>query len=157
MWDAYDTAWRIEDERGGVREPNRTLIVQGAFAVRGVEITPEQAEEWWRGAWVAVRYLATQLFPDTIDVLRELHERGIRIGINSNRPCTGDMMRPDFEDFGIVDYIDAVVCSGDTGFVKPHPSTFERIIADLDVRPRPHDDGRRLLRSATAPPRRRWA
>jgi HAD superfamily hydrolase (TIGR01509 family) len=135
LWDAYETAWRLEDIRGGVREPDRALIVQGALAGREVFLSLDQAEQWWRTAWVPVRHLGVELYPDTIDVLRELHERGLRIAINSNRPCTGDMMRPDFDDFGMTPYIDVAVCSGDTGFVKPHPSTFELVIEKLGVDP----------------------
>jgi putative hydrolase of the HAD superfamily len=135
LWEAYETAWQIEDARGGVREPDRAFIVQGALALRDVALSREQGEEWWRTAWVPVRYLGVQLYPDTLDVLRELHERGLRIAINSNRPCTGEMMAPDFMDFGMAGYIDAAVCSGDTGFVKPHPSTFELAMERLGRQP----------------------
>jgi putative hydrolase of the HAD superfamily len=45
------------------------------------------------------------------------------------------MFQRDLEDFGLASYVDAVVCSGDTGFYKPHPSTFERVLALLDVPP----------------------
>ena len=36
-------------------------------------------------------------------------------------------------DFRVAQYVDAVVCSGDTGFVKPHPSTFSLVASQLDV------------------------
>jgi putative hydrolase of the HAD superfamily len=76
-----------------------------------------------------------ELYPDALDVLRALRARGVLIGINSNRPCSTAMMMRDLADFGIAPYVDAAVCSGETGYVKPHPSTFERVIADLGVAP----------------------
>jgi putative hydrolase of the HAD superfamily len=45
------------------------------------------------------------------------------------------MMMRDLDDVGIAPHVDAGVCSGETGFLKPHPSTFERIMADLGVAP----------------------
>lgn len=68
-------------------------------------------------------------------MLRALRARGVQIGINSNRPCTTAMMIRDLDDMGLARYVDAAVCSGETGYLKPHPTTFERVIADLGVAP----------------------
>jgi HAD superfamily hydrolase (TIGR01509 family) len=133
VWDAYEQAWKIEVERGTLRETSIAFLAQGAFAVRGVELTPEHAAEYHRESWVGVRRFGVELYPDTLDVLREVKARGLRIGINSNRPCTTAMMMADLADMGIAPYVDEAVCSGETGFIKPHPSTFESVVADLGV------------------------
>ena len=135
VWDAGEQNWQIEVERGTFREVPIPFLARGAFAVRGVELTPQQAEEFHRESWVGVRRFGVELYPDTLDVLRELKARGVLIGINSNRPCSTAIMMADLEDMGIAPYVDAGVCSGETGYLKPHPSTFERVIADLGVAP----------------------
>ena len=135
VWEAYDQAWQIEVGRGTLREPSLPILARGAFAARGIEISAEQADAFWRESWIGVRRFGVALYPDTIDVLRALRERGVRIGINSNRPCTTAMMMADLVDMGIAPYVDAAVCSGETGYLKPHPSTFERVIAGLGVAP----------------------
>jgi HAD superfamily hydrolase (TIGR01509 family) len=135
VWDAYDQAWRIEVERGTLRDPSIAFLARGAFGVRGIELTEEQADAFHRESWVGVRRFGVELYPDTLDVLRELRARGVLVGINSNRPCSTAMMMADLADMGIAPYVDAGVCSGETGYLKPHPSTFERVIADLGVAP----------------------
>lgn len=135
VWDAYDQAWRLEVERGTLRDPSIAFLARGAFAVRGIELTLEQADEFHRESWVGVRRFGVELYPDTLDVLRELKARGVLIGIDSNRPCSTEIMMRDLQDMGIAPYVDAGVCSGETGFLKPHRSTFDRVIADLGVAP----------------------
>ncbi len=133
VWDAYDSAWRIANERGSLREPSIAFLARGAFAVRGIELTAGAAEAFHRESWIGVRRFGVELYPDAIDVLRELRSRGVLIGINSNRPCSTAMMMADLADMGIAPYVDAGVCSGETGYLKPHRSTFERVIEDLGV------------------------
>jgi len=136
VWEAYDQAWQIEVGRGTLREPALPILARGAFAARGIAISAEQADAFWRESWIGVRRFGVALYPDTIDVLRALRERGLLIGVNSNRPCTTAMMTADLADMGLAPYVDAGVASGETGFLKPDPSTFERVLADLGVAPR---------------------
>jgi HAD superfamily hydrolase (TIGR01509 family) len=133
IWQAYETAARIERERGTHVDPSIPFLTCGAMAVRGIDITEEQAEEWWRTAYLPVRMFNWQLYPDSLDVLREVRAMGMRVGVNTNRPFTTEMFTPDLEDYGVARLVDAVVCSGDTGYYKPHPSTFERVLAALGV------------------------
>jgi len=136
VWEAYDAAWRIEVGGGTFHDPSIPYLISIALAVRGVEIAPELAEGFWRESWIGSRRFGVELYPDAIDVLRSLRERDVRIGINSNRPCTTAMMMADLDDMGIAPYVDAAVSSGETGYLKPHPSTFEAVIADLSIAPR---------------------
>lgn len=133
IWRAYETACDIEQERHTYREPSLPYIIRGALAESGVTIDDPQAEAWWRAAWIPVRNFGFQLYPDVLDVLAELRSMDVRIGINTNRPCTAEMLWPDLHDLGIGRFIDAAVCSGDTGFVKPHRSTFDLIGERLDI------------------------
>lgn len=133
IWTANMAAWDVERERGSLREIDVAFIARGALAARGIEINAAQSQEWLLAAWIPVRHFGVQLYPDVLDVLRELKELGLKVGVNTNRPCTAEMFAPDLEDFGLAPYVDAAVCSGDTGFQKPHRSTFELILERLAV------------------------
>jgi len=133
IWDAFGAADALERERGSLRELDLSALIRGLLARWRIAITAEEAEAWHRAAWVPVRLFGVQLYPDAVDVLRELHGMGMRVGINTNRPCTAEMFEEDLADFGLAPYVNAVVCSGDTGFVKPHASTFELVLRRLGV------------------------
>jgi HAD superfamily hydrolase (TIGR01509 family) len=133
VWDAYAVADEVERERGSQREPSLPFIIRGALASHDVEISDDQAAAWWRAAWTSEREFGNQLYPDTLDVLRELRALGLAIGVNSTRPCTGEMHQAGLRDMGLAPYIDAVVCSGDTGRKKPHRSTFDLVLGRLGV------------------------
>jgi HAD superfamily hydrolase (TIGR01509 family) len=135
VWDAFQQAWDHEFQRGTHHEPSVPFLVRGALAVRGLEVTPEFAEEWHVHGWLGSKRFGVELYPDALDVLRALRSRGVLIGINSNRPCTTAMMMRDLAEFDIALLVDAAVSSGETGFQKPHPSTFEYIIEALGVGP----------------------
>lgn len=135
IWSAMEEAYAAGIERGTYREPSMPFLWQGALAQHDIEVSDWQAEQLWRTGWMPARQFGLQLYPDAIDVLRELKARGFRIGVCSNRPCTEDMLRPDLADFGLARYVDAVTCSGDTGYFKPHRAPFERVLASLRVEP----------------------
>lgn len=135
VWLVYEAAWQVQWRRRTYREPSLPSLITGALAARGVDISDEQARAWWRAAWVSERHFGVQLYPDVLDVLRELKQAGLLVGINTNRPCTWDMHLPGLHDMGIASYVDAGVCSGDTGYLKPHPSTFKLVLEKLAVAP----------------------
>jgi putative hydrolase of the HAD superfamily len=135
IWDAYEVAWRLEMERKRYHEPSLPFLIRGAMAVRGIELTEEQAERWWSAAWIGAAHFGLQLYPDTLDVLAALRAAGMAVGVNTNRPCTADMFLRDAEAFGLARYVDEAVCSGDTGYLKPHPSTFALILERLALPP----------------------
>jgi HAD superfamily hydrolase (TIGR01509 family) len=134
IWSAYLLAWR-RTERGKHRDPSLPVLVRAGLAEHGVEISEAQAVQWWRASWIHVRHFGVQLYPDAIDVVAAVRSMGMLTAINTNRPCTHNMLQPDLPYFGLDGMFDAIVCSGDTGFVKPHPSTFELVLEKLDVRP----------------------
>lgn len=133
VWDAYEVADEVERGRERPREPSLPFIIRGALASHGLEISDQQADAWWRAAWISEREFGVQLYPDALDVLPELRALGVAIGVNSTRPCTGEMLLPGLRDMGLAPYVDAVVCSGDTGYKKPHRSTFEQVLGKLAV------------------------
>lgn len=87
-------------------------------------------------------------FDDTLTVLRQLKNSGYKIGLITNAMQPMWMRDIELQAFGILDYLDARVTSGDVGFMKPHPFIFWRILEQLAVQPqealfvgdRPADD-----------------
>ncbi len=133
IWERYMLADRAEWAAGSCAEPNLPEFIRSTLASHGAAITPVQAEEWWRTAWIPVRDFGVQLYHDVPEVLAKLHERGIAIALNSTRPCTGEMLQRDIDDFALTAYVSAAVCSGDTGLRKPHRSTFDLALSKLGV------------------------
>jgi putative hydrolase of the HAD superfamily len=71
---------------------------------------------------------------ETLDVLRDLRERGLRLGIVSNVTLRADLMRQDLDRLGIGPLMDGTAFSSDVGVRKPDPrifqATLERVAAD---------------------------
>ncbi|MDN0196497.1 HAD-IA family hydrolase [Streptomyces sp. S.PNR 29] len=72
-------------------------------------------------------------YPDAVEVLRTLRERGIAVGVVSN---IGWDLRPVFREHGLDEYVDAYVLSYEHGIRKPDPRLFATACADLGVDPR---------------------
>src|SRR5437868_3591979 len=76
--------------------------------------------------------------PETVDgareVLRELRERGLRVGLISNTGRTpGSVLREVLARLGLADSIDAMVFSNEHGECKQKASIFESLRAQLGV------------------------
>ncbi|WP_369269435.1 HAD family hydrolase [Streptomyces sp. R11] len=72
-------------------------------------------------------------YPDAVDVLRALRERGVGVGVVSN---IGWDLRPVFREHGLDPYVDTYVLSYEHGIQKPDPRLFEAACAALDADPR---------------------
>ncbi|MFI1354229.1 HAD family hydrolase [Streptomyces sp. NPDC020898] len=71
-------------------------------------------------------------YPDAVEVLRGLRERGISVGVVSN---IGWDLRPIFRAHGVDPYVDAYVLSYEHGIQKPDPRLFKVACDDLAVAP----------------------
>jgi HAD superfamily hydrolase (TIGR01509 family) len=69
-------------------------------------------------------------YPDTADVLKDLHRQGIKTAVVSNIAFD---VRPAFEAIGVADSLDEVVLSYEVGAVKPDAAIFETALARLGV------------------------
>lgn len=72
-------------------------------------------------------------YPDAVDVLRTLRERGIPVGVVSN---IGWDLRPVFREHGLDAYVDTYVLSYEHGIQKPDPRLFATAIEALGADPR---------------------
>lgn len=74
-------------------------------------------------------------YPDAIPVLTELRQRGYKIGLVTNSFHPMWMRDVELRAYDLLDFFDARVTSGDTGYMKPHPAIFWRIMGLLDTSP----------------------
>jgi putative hydrolase of the HAD superfamily len=82
--------------------------------------------------WAACQHF--ELYEDVPDVLRQLSNSGIRIGLISNTQRCLTSFQSHFELNGL---ISATLSSFEHGFMKPHPSIFSTALARIGVAP--HD------------------
>jgi HAD superfamily hydrolase (TIGR01509 family) len=134
LFEAVETAqpeWRAR----GV-EVDAPYIARGALWAYGVEVTPEQAEAFWRATAVDLADWGWQLYPDTLDTLRRLRSLAIPVAIVSNGRYPSDVRQPLMAAMGLTDdLIQACVFSPDVGRPKPDPAPFRRALDLLGVAP----------------------
>ena len=129
LWQEIDQAYQNPE----LRDPDLPALVGRAFADHGVEVTLTQSAEFWDATYISSRHFGSTLYPDTLDTLRDLKSGGVSIGLVTNRPHGAALLQRDLEEYGLAPYVDAVVCSADVGFIKPHPAPFERALHLLGV------------------------
>ena len=67
-------------------------------------------------------------YPDTVDVLKGLHQQGIKTAVVSNISFD---LRPAFRAIGVADCVDEFVLSFEVGAVKPNAAIFETALSRL--------------------------
>ncbi|WP_432136157.1 MULTISPECIES: HAD family hydrolase [unclassified Streptomyces] len=80
-----------------------------------------------------MRPAAWTVYPDAVEVLGALRERGARVGVVSN---IGWDLRPVFRAHGLDRYVDVYVLSYEHGVQKPHPRLFSAACEALGADPR---------------------
>lgn len=73
-------------------------------------------------------------FDDTLAVLAYLKNEGYKIGLITNSMQPIWMREIELSAFGILDYLDARLTSGDVGYMKPHPVIYQRALDLLAVK-----------------------
>jgi len=74
-----------------------------------------------------------ELYEDAFCVLDTLRDRGYRIGLITNSFYPMWMRDVELRHYNLLDYFDARITSGDSGYMKPHPAIYRRILDLLDV------------------------
>jgi putative hydrolase of the HAD superfamily len=110
--DVYREAW----QRAGLRLPDDLLH----------EILDAEQQCWDR---------AVEVDGDAAQVLGWLGERGIKRGVCSNAPFPPEMMRRQVRSNGIVDLVDAIVFSSETGRRKPAPDLYLAALEAIGTAP----------------------
>ena len=74
-------------------------------------------------------------FDDTLTVLEQLKKEGYKIGLITNAMQPMWMRDIELRQYGILEYFDARLTSGDVGFMKPHPFIYWQALEILEVEP----------------------
>lgn len=74
-------------------------------------------------------------YPDAIPTLQTLRQQGYKLGLITNAMQPMWMRDVELETYGLLPYLDARVTSGDTGYMKPHPAIYERVLNMLAIQP----------------------
>jgi putative hydrolase of the HAD superfamily len=103
-----------EDQKRWWKEIVHRVFVDVGM-VRNFDAFFDEVYEKFRGSqgWI--------LFPETIEVLEDLKQRGLKLGVISN---FDDRIYPVMESLGIRRFFDAIVLSSETGYCKPDPEIF---------------------------------
>lgn len=74
-------------------------------------------------------------FADAEATLRTLRQQGYKIGLVTNAMLPMWMRDIELAHYGLLDYFDARITSGDTGYMKPHPAIYWRAMGLLNTTP----------------------
>jgi len=142
------TADAFADRAVGIVWPERKINMSGRswhfgdrmralLAAYGREECTDEECEALTNAFYKPIGEATRRYPETLEVLEALNERGIRMAIISNAPgdVPGRLLRADMRRWEIEQFFDAFVISGDVPWRKPNPAFMEAAAEALGVQP----------------------
>ena len=121
--------------RTNLRAPNLgDILVETAVAL-GVAPTALDARRCLDAyAWDAVE--GTSIFPEVPEVLAELRERGVKIGIVTNAFQPMWVRDTEITTHGIYDFFpDCRLSAADVGYLKPHPAIFQAALNCVNAKP----------------------
>ncbi|GIW42897.1 MAG: hypothetical protein KatS3mg077_0179 [Candidatus Binatia bacterium] len=106
------------------------VLSETVFRQLGVTGPTEQLfAEFLRRFWHAEQW---QLFPDTLEAIRELRALGLRVGVLSNAPTNMPLL---LERLGVLAHLDYVVISAAEGVRKPDKRIFARALERAGTKP----------------------
>lgn len=98
----------------------RRLVVAGAF--QQLQIEDRELGEELADAFTILREEMVQPFPGSIETLRALQDRGIRMGLITNGRA--EFQHAKLRRFGLARYFDFLLIEGEFGVGKPDPRVF---------------------------------
>jgi HAD superfamily hydrolase (TIGR01509 family) len=107
-------------------------VMREACAVCGAAPAGDEIE----GAiaqYIAVLDARVVMFEDTLDTLRALRARGLKLGLVSNTMWPGAYHRRELDRFGVTPYLEHAVFSSDVGVWKPQPGIYHLSLEALGV------------------------
>ena len=121
-------------EQNGWRSPYFMDVMQYTLQKAGLDFAQVDFDGIVKAyGWGVIE--GVTIFPDTIPVLEELKNRGYKVGLVTNAYFPMWMRLPELQHFEIDGYIDEAITSGETGYLKPHPAVFWRMLGMLKTMP----------------------
>jgi len=112
--------------------PDLCAEIAGSF---GLRLTEEQTLELWDAWNLGGQFFGRTPFPDALDTLRWLQERGFKLGAVTDRAFGGPRFMAELEEYGLGGFFGVVAISSDVGYLKPHPKIFQHALEALGVTP----------------------
>ncbi len=129
---AVAAASSMLDSGGGIYDPRvfieytRRIIEEMGGRGPGIDAAAKDIYD----EWAACHHFS--LYDDVVEVLRELHGSGLKIGLISNtQRCLMTFQR----HFDLEGLFAVTISSSDHGYMKPHPSIFEAALREAQTRP----------------------
>ena len=136
VWAEAKPTWR------GAKFTDALQRVLDAFPVKGVTVaTLLQVYDW-------KKMVGVEPFADTHQTLDALCQKGYQLGLITNSFFPMWMRDVELAGYDLLDYFPHRITSGDTGYMKPHPAIYWRMLGMLGIMPaesifigdRPRDD-----------------
>jgi HAD superfamily hydrolase (TIGR01549 family) len=113
--------------------PDYPALCREVAARLGLTVSDSQTEELWDAWNLGGQFFGRTLFPDAIDTLRWLQERGFKVGAVTDRAYGGPRFLAELEEYGLDGYLQVVTISSNVGYLKPHPKIFQHALDALGV------------------------
>jgi FMN hydrolase / 5-amino-6-(5-phospho-D-ribitylamino)uracil phosphatase len=133
---AYQTAVNLawDEAKKEYTAVNFSQVLQDLFRALSLDLAAIDLEAVLHVYdWQAVP--GVTLYPDTIPVLDALRRQQYKIGLVTNSMLPMWMRDRELRTYGILEYFDVRLTSGDAGYIKPHPAIYEQALVSLDVSP----------------------
>jgi HAD superfamily hydrolase (TIGR01662 family) len=135
-----DIRWEIEAAtdrafHGDCIDPGYPDLCRRVAARHGMELAPEQSEELWEVWNLGGPFFGRALFPDVLETLNLLKERGYRLGSVTNRGYGGPVFKQEMRDLGLAGLFEVVAVSCDVGYMKPRPELYQYALERMAIQP----------------------
>ncbi len=120
--------------RGVLEEMDIVAMYAEALAEIGLSLAPGEVRHIVEHEHRA-RASELTIQAENLQVLPDLRDLGLKIGLVSNAHFLPELMLEDIERLGIAQYVDAAVISSGFGLRKPHPDIFMKVLDELEVLP----------------------
>jgi HAD superfamily hydrolase (TIGR01662 family) len=133
-----DIRFAVEEEtsrafHGDCVDPGYPDLCRRIAAMHGMDLTVEQGAALWESGNLGGLFLGRELFPDVLETLRALRERGYRLASITNRGYSGPRFREEMAELGLTELFEHVAVSCDVGYMKPHPRLFQYALEQMGV------------------------
>lgn len=119
-------------KNNGIENDFRAICHEVAAAFTHPDLAQSLTEPIMRARQEAFR-ASVRVEPAVPELLARLRKT-YRLGLLSNYPCPASICES-LKTLGLYDYFDAVVVSGQVGFAKPHPHTYQTLLTAMQATP----------------------
>lgn len=126
------SSYIIKFEEVFMKQPYNNLFEAFTEVCNAFNVNPEkELLEEMVGLWNTNKLLAKP-FPETIEFLEELKEKGFKIILLSNTDCFS--IEEVMEKYDLKKYFDIIVLSYQTRMLKNNPKVFQKILDEMEIK-----------------------